>query len=421
MAVASLVLGHAAPLHAQDTNYWTQHYGTRGQLLAGIVVGSVSDLSATFYNPGALALMEKPGLLLSAKAFELQNLRLDPDPINALELSSTTFGPAPTMFAGTFSWDLVEGNQWAYSALTRQDFKARISAPGGGLISDVEVGGEFLIDQSLNETWAGLTWSLPISETFGFGATGYGVYRGQRTRLQNISLFERDSTVANRTTIKETSYWNARTLMKFGISFAYHGYSFGFSATTPSLSLFGDGSILTLRSFTGEGQPGTAGMDYEQGLSARFRSPVSIAGGVYRRFGKTDVHLSGEWFGTVSEINVLVPEEALPATYAAGNLFNAGVGVEHRFSEHFSTVAGFATDYSSYVHTPNSVSVATWNIYHVNLGVAFDVASVDLTLAANYAWGRSAMAAFEAIDPPPSGSDIVYQRLRFIVGFEFPL
>jgi len=36
---------------AQENNYWSIQYGTRSTLLGGAVIGSVSDLSATFYNP----------------------------------------------------------------------------------------------------------------------------------------------------------------------------------------------------------------------------------------------------------------------------------------------------------------------------------------------------------------------------------
>ena len=43
-------------LFTQENNYWNIQYGTRSTLLGGAVIGSVSDLSATFYNPGAIAL-----------------------------------------------------------------------------------------------------------------------------------------------------------------------------------------------------------------------------------------------------------------------------------------------------------------------------------------------------------------------------
>ncbi|HXS82521.1 MAG TPA: hypothetical protein VN896_07335, partial [Methylomirabilota bacterium] len=46
----------AVPAAAQDANYWSTAYGTRSQLLGGVVTGSPGDISSTFYNPGAFAL-----------------------------------------------------------------------------------------------------------------------------------------------------------------------------------------------------------------------------------------------------------------------------------------------------------------------------------------------------------------------------
>jgi len=43
-------------VQAQDSHYWSIQYGPVGQLVGGQVIGGVNDLSATYYNPGALGL-----------------------------------------------------------------------------------------------------------------------------------------------------------------------------------------------------------------------------------------------------------------------------------------------------------------------------------------------------------------------------
>ncbi|MFQ5582925.1 MAG: long-chain fatty acid transport protein, partial [Calditrichia bacterium] len=53
-------------LSAQDANYWTNQYGARANLLGGAVVGSVVDLSGTFYNPGALPFLKNTDFILAA-------------------------------------------------------------------------------------------------------------------------------------------------------------------------------------------------------------------------------------------------------------------------------------------------------------------------------------------------------------------
>jgi len=58
----------------QDTHYWSQHYGTRSTLLGGSVIGSLLDISSTYYNPGALALMADPAFVISGSIFGLRTL-----------------------------------------------------------------------------------------------------------------------------------------------------------------------------------------------------------------------------------------------------------------------------------------------------------------------------------------------------------
>ena len=56
----------SASLVAQDAHYWTNQYGTQSWLLGGAVVGSTTDLSSTFYNPGSLALYPDTSAVQSA-------------------------------------------------------------------------------------------------------------------------------------------------------------------------------------------------------------------------------------------------------------------------------------------------------------------------------------------------------------------
>ena len=57
----------------QDAHYWNIQYGTSSTLLGGAVIGSVSDLSATYYNPGAVALFEDANFIFRAGKLNRQN------------------------------------------------------------------------------------------------------------------------------------------------------------------------------------------------------------------------------------------------------------------------------------------------------------------------------------------------------------
>jgi hypothetical protein len=94
MLIASTVAGawiSPRSAEAQDAHYWSNQYGTRSVLLGGTVIGTVSDLSSIFYNPGALALAEDPELILAAKVYQYTNVSISGAGEAGLELTSPKF------------------------------------------------------------------------------------------------------------------------------------------------------------------------------------------------------------------------------------------------------------------------------------------------------------------------------------------
>jgi hypothetical protein len=109
IAIAPLaVLLLAGSASAQDSNYWSQQYGTRSELLGGTVVGSPQDLSTTYYNPGGLAFLEDQSFLLSALAIQFEQYALGTGRAGD-DLGSSRFGPAPILVAGTLPRDWSTG------------------------------------------------------------------------------------------------------------------------------------------------------------------------------------------------------------------------------------------------------------------------------------------------------------------------
>ena len=95
----ALVTG-ATETTAQDAHYWSNQYGTRGNLLGGAVVGSALDISAVYYNPGGLSLITGPELLATSKVFEAVDVSVQGSGDLDLELSDLSLGVAPGFFAG---------------------------------------------------------------------------------------------------------------------------------------------------------------------------------------------------------------------------------------------------------------------------------------------------------------------------------
>jgi len=91
----------ATSVAAQDANYWALQYGPVAQLLGGQVIGSDRDLSSTYYNPGGLALGEGASVLLSTESVQLETFSTDGSQFELFDTSSTRFGAAPTLVAGS--------------------------------------------------------------------------------------------------------------------------------------------------------------------------------------------------------------------------------------------------------------------------------------------------------------------------------
>ena len=132
VALAGLLgFGLVSGAAAQDSNYWSLQYGPVAQLAGGQVIASTRDLSATFYNPGALAFESEGKFLLSTESFQNESLSVEPrdTDLRVLDLSGSRFGSAPSLVAGNLPRFLGERTRLAWSFLTRQELKTRLGEP----------------------------------------------------------------------------------------------------------------------------------------------------------------------------------------------------------------------------------------------------------------------------------------------------
>jgi hypothetical protein len=126
LPVAATLLAAAAPSRAQDSQYWDIQYGPIGQLLGGQVVGSTRDPSATYYNPGGLALVENPEFLLSVQAFSMRTFCVKPvsgGPL--LDTSQTDLDAFPGCVALTFPGMPVDTHVWCWVFMVGDLFASR--------------------------------------------------------------------------------------------------------------------------------------------------------------------------------------------------------------------------------------------------------------------------------------------------------
>ena len=253
VAVATLaLLLSLQSSRGQDTQYWNIQYGTRSTLLGGAVIGSVSDLSATYYNPGALGLSRASGLILSTSVYEGNALTLGGSGIQKRQISSFGINVAPSLVAGRFSADSGAVDHLAYSILTRQrtnlDLQWRFVGAQEtipGVRGSGSVAQEAALLQNLSEMWAGFTWSRPLSQAVGIGVTTYVTLRSQvkSVNLSNQALTD-SAGVAGLSYKNNYDYYNIRLLWKAGLAVDLSPLSLGLTLTTPSVNLLDRKSVV---------------------------------------------------------------------------------------------------------------------------------------------------------------------------------
>ncbi len=442
-----LTIGFANLAPAQDAHYWTDQFGNRARLLGGAVVGSVRDLSATYYNPGSLALVPTAELLLAGNVISYTRYDATTGPQQE-KLSSSTFGLSPSLFAGEVPKKVVGDNRLAYSFMTRQETKFRLQGRGSISGSDFDIpnlnvlADNLQIEQDMSEHWFGVSYSRRATAHVGVGVTTYLAVRNQEMQTLNFATALGNG---NRAGVaiqnRQFNYQNWALLWKIGLATQFEGWDLGVTVTTPRVGLAGSGGTGYDSTAVGQdiNQSGDAitevATNTQTGISSDFESPFSIAVGGAYRIGATRLHLTGEWFAPVDEFVVLGSQPFVgqtsgelidtQLTRSLTDVFNVAVGVEHELSEKTALYGSFRTDFSGI--DPESaapVPVADWDIYHIAGGATLSVGRSEFTVGAILASGEStASPIFKPIGeislPGQNGATLEYFRLSLILGFNF--
>ena len=443
----------AGSAHAQDAHYWDNQYGTKAQLLGGLVVGSPSDLSATYYNPGWVALGVDASLLVTTVAFEYSSLRFESALGDDFNPEQNRIATSPGFLAGRFNALKLEGWQLAWSYIERMRFQfdaAGILVDENLLPSqdgEIWASGEAFQRTLSEESWYGFTFSRRISEHTAFGATPYLVYRSQRQRIQAsarvIDGLTRDGSLF---VVDEFSFSHYRLLAKFGLAFDHGSVTYGVTLTTPGLGITGNGNVYSYASLSGVDLDGddvpddVVGGSAQEDLSASWKSPLSLAAGVAWRSGGTGLHFTAEWFAGVDQDQVLDPASFTSQTtgetiewdlgFHQSSVLNFGLGVDHRFNERFALYGAIRTDWTTLdPDTKTDILMASWDLWHFSTGASFQFMGVEFTSGLQYSVGNGATTRFldlTDMNAPPDTLprkivDVRYRRLKLVVGFDLAM
>ncbi len=422
---------------AQDAHYWTHRHGPAAQFTEGTLVGGVNDLSAVYYNPAALALLQETRFDLGLNSLELTSIDAADAAGEGLDFDTHIFHFVPGMLAGQLGERGATGgrdrNRFAFAFLsthnTDWDFaysRARIS-PGEANGS----AGYGRTRQRLLEYWTGVAWSRRLAPGLAVGITPFGAYRGQRSRRTLALADTAAGSSVSSFVAREHEHDHVRALAKIGVAWRQRGFELGATVTTPGVRLYGRGKVRFDATVAGTNETGFLSASTQRGLAASFHSPGSIAAGATYRRPQRAFHTTVEWFSRVAPYAILSPEPAqvagrsealsLEMTGRAKSVVNLGVGLEQRLSGRARLYAGAARDASSW--QPGAETLAVWDLSDLAAGVAFDRQGSQFALGVSYAWGSGelpqAIAPPDTIGLPLPSRRATFRRLTLSLGASF--
>ena len=396
----------------QDSHYWTSQYGSRATLLGGAVIGSVLDLSGTYYNPGGMSLVEKPHTIMAANVFQYPRVTLARTVPESVPLNRFSPGPAPVLLAGTIRIRRLRDHWFGYSFVARQAVKLGISSSAAGVrevlpdapgLEDYIT--QFRLDEKLTESWFGLTWSYKVSRHVGVGITQYIAYRSHRAITQElVEALGQGSRLAVAIGERQYSYYHFRALWKIGLACDFEKITLGLTLTSPSLSIGGSGSTgvdstLAGLDMNGDGTPDDfLASDFRARLPVTYETPFSIAAGMTLKIRTIRLYTSTEWFARVLPYTVV--DSPLVVAQSSGEIvstdvtqelaavLNWGVGLEWSYSPRFKGYASFTTDYSAKKPgTKTNISLTDWDIHHIVTGGEFFIKKSSVTFGVGLSFG----------------------------------
>jgi hypothetical protein len=382
---------------AQGVFYWSQNYGTTSNLLGGLVIGSVRDVTATYYNPGYLGLSD-PELIIGSKIYEYNDYDVDIETFENIDLSSSQFAASPSFVAGSFGSDSSSVHKLFYSFLVRQnseikfDFKTVENSPQPSNLNTFV--NELVFDRKMREYWVGFSWGFAPKEHVGLG------FEQDTSGIINTAL-----------NIYEYKYFNVRLLAKFGMIWQLSPFTVGFNFTTPSLHLFGWGkTFVNLAAKTkfsdGTVEQGLLVADFQENLDSEFKNSISVGFGASYEFGKSRLHLSLEWFNKVPEYAIMNPDPFVgqstgdtlqnDLTIEIKSVLNYGLGYELEISEKVLVIGSFFVDKNA----NKSFSLfdlfdVDMTIYHLSTGANIFIGKVLLTAGLEFAYSSD---GFQTVD-----------------------
>ncbi len=415
--LALLLIATAAQIHAQDSHYWTQQFGTRSALMSGAVVAGSDDNSMVYYNPGALGFLEDGDISINANLYQIENIRIENAIGQQADFKSNQIGNVPLLFSGMLS---RQESKWkiGYGIMSPVAFQFKGTARLDELYDVVddesespgpeEFIGELTKNVKTTEILGALGFSRKLNDRISIGFSNFLIFRNEnfaRNFLVYFFLNDGNNTLVSGTEIVNIKYFNVRYQLKLGGAWKLSDdWEIGATIATPSINLFGNGSVaenLSLNNtklFTADRRDFLAS-DRQEKLKSRFKSPAAFSVGINKHFTKSTLAFTAQYFLGLKEYDIIEPEanpfirptdlytvftteKFLTITSVTKPVLNVAVGYEYRINEELTMNLSVRTDNSNFdAEDRNSTTtISDWDLYHLTGGINIERERSSLTI-----------------------------------------
>ena len=378
---------------AQSDNYWSWTFNTPSTLLAGAVVGGSAGPSAVFYNPALIDHEQVPSLSLSASLVSLQFFDIEGIAGEGIDANKFIFKVQPRFISyivknkndrlGMEVAILSPVSEEINYTLQHFDELDVINRTEG----DETYSGYLNYSRKFDDTWAGMGFSYRVNDRLYFGLSTFistKILRYEYT--QKAEAFqEGDSVLVNdrlepkyiayNTFEEQTKYWDLSLVFKGGFQYKSKSerFSIGGNITFPNIRLYGEAdvrkSFARSNVFDNEANSFTSNetlIDIEEKSRTRVKTPFSTALGLQYFTGnrRNAISLTMEYFHSLDPYAVIDIQrqrdpmssfDNMPVSsadfmsyyHSARAVTNIGIGFKQFFSEKFTILGGFRTDFTS--------------------------------------------------------------------------
>ncbi|MCX6284039.1 MAG: hypothetical protein NTW31_07390 [Bacteroidetes bacterium] len=455
LSLFALMSGFQAAI-SQENHYWSQQFGAVSTLMGNAVIAGSRDNSAAFYNPGAISFIEYPNLSVDGNLYKLDKINITDGAGSGVNLNSAQMSIYPQILSGMINYIKVPGFKFCYTILTRNFTNILMSSrytKYGASNTGMEPNrylGEFNYVNQINEQWFGACASYKVNKNFGIGVSLFCTYRGQTSGITNntrqSSSADTISSLIVSNSNESLKYMALGILAKIGLAYETGRWRFGFSLTTPSIGIYGNGSAKREESgyisgsSSGEQKNTYMIMAENTSTQASYYHPLAIGVGIEYHSPKTRIAVSAEYYSRIGSYYIMQPgneafvypssirdssgmsrkiDQMLYMGVAAKPVFNVGVGFDQALGKKFNLILGAHTDYSSYI-PPDEINelipkTGNWDLYYLSSGLSYH--NVRQTLTLGFSYGFSPGKQIDPIVIVSPGADMTSRANVFAQSF----